>query len=209
MRVALFGASGAIGRVILDTALRAGHDVVAFTRDASRVPPRPHVTVSEGDAADAAAVERTIAQAEAVINALGPASNTAREVDASDLSMHNILAAMDRAGVRRLVSLSGAAVDVPGERKPVSGRLVSSAVRALARHVVAAKQREFDTLAASGVDWTAVRPPRVVDAAPTGYLAGDRLDGRTVTRADLAAFMVDQLQDDRYIRQAPYVSSRS
>jgi hypothetical protein len=115
---------------------------------------------------------------------------------------------MKRHGVRRLVALSGAGITLEGERKPIRGRLMSSAVRLLVRHVVEAKRREYLVFRDSGLDWTLVRPPRVVEGGPTGHvLASNTVVGSRITQADLAAFMVGQLDDHAYIGAAPYVSS--
>lgn len=116
------------------------------------------------------------------------------------------VAAMDAYGVRRLVALSGAAVDVPGDRKPLVDRLASSVVRRLARHVVAAKQREYLALASSSLDWTALRPPLVGDGGTKGYRLDLRLQpGARVTRADVAQALVDQLTDRQFLGAAPFV----
>jgi hypothetical protein len=116
---------------------------------------------------------------------------------------------MDRHGIRRLVGLAGGAVDVPGERKPLSGRLTSAMVRLLARNVVAAKQREFAVVHASDLDWTMVRPPRVTPGPPTGRVeVGDRLHNFRISSGDLAEAMVRIVAGRDWLRQAPYVSER-
>lgn len=120
--------------------------------------------------------------------------------------MHYLVAAMVGGRVPRLVALSGAGVDVPGDRKPVLDRIMSGVVRRFARHIVGAKQREFEIFAASELEWTALRPPLVTDGSARGY----RLDlslqpGARVTRADVAQALVDQLVDRAFIRTAPFV----
>lgn len=203
----VFGASGAIGREIVDAALRAGWDVRGFTRDASRLEARPGLTVVEGDATDPAAVAGAIAGASAVVNALGPATNRREEIEQTVAAIGNILAGMHRHGVRRLVSLSGAAVDVAGDRKPMGARIASRIVRLLAANVVRAKQREYEVIAASDVEWTVARPGRVTAAPPAGRtVPGDRLYSRSISAADLAAFMVEEIDRRDYVRSAPFVS---
>jgi len=74
--------------------------------------------------------------------------------------------------------------------------------------VVESKRREYVVFRDSGLDWTLVRPPRVLEGGPTGQcVSGDALVGAKVTQGDLAEFMVGQLADRSYIRAAPYVSS--
>lgn len=181
----------------------------AFTRDASRIGVQHgRVQIVEGDAGSAAQVAEAIAGTEAVISALGPSSNRPAEVEIALAAVASILAAMKQHSVGRLIALSGAAVEVPGERKSPGDAIASAVVRLLARHVVAAKQREFELIQASEVDWVVVRPPRVTDGPLTGrYRTGRiRLGPRSaISRADLADFMVRQLTDDTYLGQAPFI----
>jgi nucleoside-diphosphate-sugar epimerase len=165
------------------------------------------VNVAVGDALDADAVARAVAGADAVVSALGPISNRREEVDAAVVGIRNILSAMRVHGVRRLVALNGAAVTMPGERKPLGGRIASALVRLFVRNVVEAKQREVEEIAASDLDWTIVRPPRVTDTPPAGRaVPGDRLHSRRISEVDLAAFMVSELDAREYVRRAPFVS---
>lgn len=205
--IVVFGATGAIGRRVVDEALRVGYRVRAFTRDAAKVPARRGLEVVEGDAADPEAVARAIAGTGAVVNAMGPTSNQRAEVDRTVVAIRNVLAGMDRHGVRRLVSLNGAAVTETGERKPVGARIAGAIVRLFAGNVVRAKQREYEEIAASDVEWTIVRPPRVTQAPAVGRaIASDRLHSRTVSEVDLAAFMVVEIDGREHVHAAPYIS---
>ncbi|MDQ3880229.1 MAG: NAD(P)H-binding protein, partial [Chloroflexota bacterium] len=130
------------------------------------------------------------------------------QVDVLRRSIGTLIDAMEAHDVRRLVNLSGAGVEVPGDRKPAFDRLMSRLVRLFARHVVAAKQAEFDELARSGLDWVAVRPPLVRDGPRTGeYRSGlDVLHpGARISRADVADFMLSQATAPTFVRQAPFV----
>jgi putative NADH-flavin reductase len=206
MHVTVFGATGRIGSLVLADALAAGHDVTTLTRSVAPGSPRDRVTVITGDITDAAAVRRAVEGSGAVVAALGPRSNDSDSELALERGMRNLVAAMADAGVPRLVALSGAAVDVPGDAKPVIDRVVSRFVRVAARHVVGAKQREFAVFAASDLAWTALRPAIVTDGDARGYHLSEHLrPGARVTRADVAAAMVDQLDDLGFIRAAPFV----
>jgi putative NADH-flavin reductase len=210
VRVAVFGGTGAIGRHLVDQAVDAGHDVTSLVRDAARLPTAsPRLVVVQGDLDDEERVATCLAGAEAVLSAVGPTGNTARDADRMVAGVARILAAMEQHGVRRLVALSGAAVRVEGERKAVPDVVVSAVARLFARHVVDAKQREYDLIRRSDLDWVIVRPPRVVEGPLTGnYKAGAvRVGPRSkISRADLGHFMLRQLDDDTYLRQAPFVT---
>lgn len=206
MRVLLLGATGKIGSLTLDRALAAGHEVVVLARDPSRLRAVSNLTTVTGDVGDVRAVRAAMSGVQVVIAALGPRSNTVEEELALETGMRTVVETMGESGVRRIVTLSGAAVDAPGDRKPMFDRLASRIVRRMARHVVGAKQREYDVLAAADLDWTALRPPLVADGPPRGYRLATRLQpGARVRRADVARALIDQLGDERFIRAAPFV----
>lgn len=206
MRVLILGSTGRIGVLALEQALAAGHDVVALVRDTSRLEPRARLTIMTGDIADADAVRAAVEASDSVIAAVGPRSNTIQDERSLEAGMRNVVGAMSDARRRRLIALSGAAIEVPGDRKPIVDRLASRVVHRLARYVVGAKQREYEIFAGSDLDWTALRPPLVTDGPPHGYRLELRLrPGARVRRADVAAALVDQLTDDRFHRAAPFV----
>lgn len=209
MRLLVVGATGTIGSAVVEAANRAGHEVTVLARSPEKIAEAgwgSSVRTRVGDLLDATAVADTLPEQEAVINAVGSSPDPAQlEVPAT--IMRNLLAGMDRHGIRRLVGLAGGAVDVPGERKPLSGRLTSAMVRLLARNVVAAKQREFAVVHASDLDWTMVRPPRVTPGPPTGRVeVGDRLHSFRISSGDLAEAMVRLVAGRDWLRRAPYVS---
>lgn len=189
MRLAILGATGAIGSEIATQARAAGHEVVALPRE------------SDG-------MRAGLAGADAVISAIGPRGNNAAAADSVVRTARTLLDAMTSTGVKRLVLVSGAAADVPGDRKRISHRIAGALIRRFARHVVDAKQRELDLVRTSTLDWTAVRPPRVLPGAPTGKtrVSLDSPLGVTIARGDVAAFMLAQAGSTTYLRQAPFIS---
>ena len=210
MQVTILGATGRIGFLAMTEALARGHDLILLSRRPPTAPRIEHASTIIGDLADPDALRRAVTGSAAVIVALGPRTNTLEDELALELGMRNLVAAMEAQGVSRLIALSGAAVDVPGDAKPVIDRVASRIVRLAARHVVGAKQREFDVFSASGLAWTALRPPIVTDGAPRGYRLSERLSpGARVRRADVAAAMVAQLDDHLFVRRAPFVLSRA
>jgi putative NADH-flavin reductase len=208
MRIGLFGASGGIGGQVLEQALAGGHAVRALTRDEGRLGAREGLTVVVGEVTDPAAMEAVVDGTGGVIWAVGAARNSPDQVDTFERGARNLVSAMERSGVSRLVALSGAGVTLPGERKPLGGRLMSAFVGLVVRHVVEAKNREYRVFSASAMEWTLVRPPRVVAGGPTGrYLVGEELRGTSVTQGDLADFMLRELVEREWVGNAPYIWS--
>lgn len=207
MRVAVLGATGATGRLLVDELMRRGHTVVALARAPDPGGPEP-VTWVAGDARDPGALSALVDGADAVVSALGPRRG--------DSTLHRevaplLVAAMRDAGVRRFVGVSGAGIDVPGDRKSRRDRIVSALLQRLGGQTVRDKALERETWAASGLDWTLVRAPRLVDGPPTGQVehSADSSPRRTsITRADLAAFLADLVARPDYVQQAPLVAGR-
>ena len=208
MLVVVLGSTGRIGRHVVDEALRRGFDVRATTRGGARAPGRPRLTLAPLDLEDPTSIEAAIRDANAVVGCLGPKSNSADQVGTFRAAARRLVEAMDRQRIPRLVLLSGAGVRRAGDQRGRGDAILAAIVGRAARHVVAAKQAEFETIAASDLDWTALRPPLVIDGAATGRyrlsVEGPPLGAR-VTRADVGAALVDQLLDDRWIGKAPFV----
>jgi putative NADH-flavin reductase len=214
MRLSLFGATGGIGRFVLEQALAAGHDVTVLTREAGKVADPAagdRLRVVVGDIEQYESVVDVVAGSEAVISALGPTRNAADQVELFGRWAGHLVRATEAHGPARVVILSGAAVNVPGEQKAIGDRIASAVVRAFVRHVVAAKQAEFEIISRSSLEWIAARPPRVVPGPRTGrYDVGTdlRLGPRSrISQPDLAEFLLRQVSDDTWLRQAPFVSS--
>lgn len=208
MKLLVIGATGSIGSAACRAAIERGHDVTAFVRSPDKLGAmRDRMTIIEGDLADADTVRAAVAGHDAVISALGSTPDAA-QLDVPAAAMRNVLAAMEATGVRRLVGIAGAAVSVPGERKPFGGRVASFLVRLLARNVVEAKQREFEVVRASDVDWTMVRPPNVADREATGRVViGPTLRGFRISSGDVGIAMVQLAEGDAHVRGAPYLSA--
>jgi putative NADH-flavin reductase len=206
MRVAVLGATGATGQLLVPEAVRRGHEVTALARRPASGP--QGVTWVVGDARDPAVLRRLVTGADAVVSALGPRSG--------DATLHREVApllvqAMHDAGLRRFVGVSGAAIEVPGDRKSLRDRLISALIRRFGGQAVLDKALEREVWAASGLDWTLVRAPRLVDGPATGRLEvhADRSPRRTsLTRADLAVLVVDLAEGTDHVGRALLAAGR-
>jgi uncharacterized protein YbjT (DUF2867 family) len=206
MRITVFGATGPTGRRVVEQALAAGHRVVAVARRPEDVPAREGLTVVAADATDPQAVDAAVAGSDAVLSALG-ARPSRRPVAVYSEGVRNIVAAMGRHGVRRLVVVSSSVLD-PAWRP--SGEFFFNHVldpyvnRVIARTAHQDMRRMEALVRASGLDWTIVRPSGLFDhpEVTAHRLAENSADGLYTARADLAATMLGQLADDRYVRRA-------
>ena len=211
MRIAVFGATGRTGRLIVQDALVQGHEVVAFVRSVGKLfeqQNRDHPALShvEGDVRDAAAVARAVETADVVVSALAPVKG--QPMVQTDGTV-NIVNAMREHGVERIVSLTGAGVDAAGDPpRPLGGRVVKGVMGLVAGGILEDGQAHADALYASDRDWVVVRPPRLTDKPATGRAAHGilPLGFAEVTRADVADFMLTEAVAPRYHRAAPNVT---
>ena len=211
MKIVIFGATGGIGLELLKQASAAGHEVTAFARNPLKLPTEPSVRVAEGNALNADAVRNAIAGQEAVISALGARSLT----DATLLpeSMRYILVGMKQHGVRRLI-VTGASgtMSQAEERLPPVKRMVFRLVKAtLLRRVFASQTAMQAMVRSSDTEWTIVQPQRLVNAPGKGRARVDGealpVNGVVIPRADVARFMLAQLESAEWARRDVYVAS--
>ena len=212
MKLTIFGATGATGKQLIEQALAAGNQVVAFARNPSKIGmSHEHLTIVQGELADTAAIERAVSGADAVISVLGPRPR--EDINSKPLTqgMQNILVAMQKTNVRRLIISSTPSAsdpnDLPDFKFKVLVALVKSAMRPAYEEIVNVARivRESDT------DWTIVRVSLLNNNPGSGRIRagylGKKQVGTNISRADLAAFMLRQVEDTTYLRQAPAISN--
>jgi putative NADH-flavin reductase len=209
MRLAIFGATGRTGKPLLEQALNGGYEVVALARTPSNIGiSHANLKVIQGDVMNPADVERTVQGTDAVISVLGHTQETPRTL--LTVGMQRILAAMEKFGVKRLVSLTGAGVDDPHDKPKLVNHLIKTALKLMSGDVLKDSLRQCDEIRMSNLDWTIVRVPRLKDGAPIGkYRIGwvGVNTGTQIVRADVAVFLLKQVTENAYLRQAPMISN--
>jgi putative NADH-flavin reductase len=216
MKVVVFGATGPTGRELVGRALEEGHDVTAFARNPSALRiEHDCLETFTGDVLQPATVESAVKGHDAVLFAIGPrrrAGTGETPVNVVSVATRHVLEAMEKRGVKRLVSLSSVGVgDSRGKLQagPFFGVLQEMILVPLfLRREFKDKELQETLVRESSVEWILVRPTSLTDAEPRGEFRittdGGRVPGR-IARADVAAFMVAQLTSDDYLRKAPVI----
>lgn len=211
MKVLVIGATGGTGSIAVRRLLDRGDEVTAFARSPEKVAPKhERLRVAKGEARDRASLEAAVAGQDAVLSAFGP-----RRIGPDDLQevfMGNLVAAMEAHGPKRLVNLSGWGA---GDSKPHSSLFARFGTATVLRFVYRDKERGEAILFASSLDWVNVRPGMLRDSDARGNVGASldgRIDGTTMaawmTRADLAAFMIEQLTSDEWVRRSVLIGYR-
>lgn len=193
MKITVVGGNKGTGAEVVRIVADAGHEVTCLSRSGASSPPDGVRDVT-GDALNAEVVRSALAGADAVVVTVGGSSGSDRhraEV------IRSVIAGMHEAGVRRLVVQSSLGVGDSMDLMPAPARLFARTVlaRALADHA-----EQEAAVAASGLDWTVVRPGGLTDAPATGaWIAQETAEGRSmqsrISRADVATYVVGILDD--------------
>jgi len=163
--------------------------------------------IVRGDVMDPVQVEETVAGQAAVLSVLGHTRSSSKDVQTK--GMENIVSAMKKHRVRRLVSLTGAGVRDARDRPKLFDKAIGSLLKLLQRDLLEDAERHAGIIEKSGLDWVIVRAPALTGDERKGeYRVGyvGKNSGFRISRADVADFMLSQLTDDEYIGQMPMVS---
>ncbi len=205
MRITIVGATGGVGKLLVEQAVAAGHDVTAVVRRPDRVPAdirRVEVDFSADESSVATVLKETVVGADAVLSALG--STASSDPNLSSRATRIIISAMQATDTRRLVLISSARV-ATSSGSSTAERFNSGLLRRimdpLAQRALGAQCRDLaqleDAVQSSGLVWTIMQPARLINRAVTGQyrtsIAGPVPRSRPVSRANLAHFMLHSI----------------
>jgi putative NADH-flavin reductase len=208
MNILIVGATRGIGLQLLEQALTVGHTVTALVRHPQKLPSRERLRIIKGDILDPDSVELAMAGQDAVCCTIGVKVPWIRVTVFSE-GTRNLLQAMKKLRIQRLVCVTGIGA---GDSKGHGGFLYDSIfLPTLLSTIYADKDRQEALIKASDVDWTIVRPCFLINRPFTGqYRVLTNMTGVTagkIPRADVAHFMLNELEARLYLRQTPFLTS--
>jgi uncharacterized protein YbjT (DUF2867 family) len=204
MKLLVFGASGKTGREVVRQALARGFHVTAFVRDTARLPlAHGNLRLVTGEITDPKAVARAVSGHTGVISTLGVGTPLRHDPVVVE-GVRTIARASEHASVERLVYLSTIGVR---DSRDEAGFVLKWLATTLIRHEVADHEVKEAAIQESFVDWTIVRAPTLTNGRLTAaYRVGEHIRARsplpTISRADVADFLLRQLTDAAFIRKA-------
>jgi putative NADH-flavin reductase len=209
-RILLLGSTGGTGREVLSQALQRGYEVTVLVRSPERLPASAsnRVKVLTGSIPDDdGALAAAMRARDVVISALG-VGNSLRSSGLIARSIPAIVRVMKDEGVGRLILTSAYGVGETRRDVPLLPRIL---MRSLLRDIYADKEAGEDLLRRSNVDWTIVYPATLTNGPRTGrYRSGERLELHgfpRISRADVADFILKQVEDRSYLRKGVLISS--
>jgi len=212
VKVTVFGATGGVGREVVNQALDHGDYVIAYVRNPAKLDlTDPNLTVITGELTDREAVRRAVRGADAVVSTLGPSLD--RKATGMPLvdGTSAIVEAMQAEGVERYIGMATPSLRDPRDTHSLLGLIVPVMGRTFLLRAYQELLAMSQLVTDSPLDWTIARFTRPTDGVRTGtvragYLGRDRIRA-SITRADIATFLLDQSTDPRFHRSAPAISN--
>jgi putative NADH-flavin reductase len=206
MRIIIFGSTGGTGIELVKQGLELGHEVVAFARTPSKLDDLKHENLSivQGDVLNYEDVAIAMDEsAGAVLSALG---NTLKKGDVTTSSgTKNIIKAMKASGIKRFICETSLGVgDSFGQPGFVFTKIV---VPLLLKHAFADKEIQEEHIRKSDLDWIIVRPGALTNGKKTSEyrLGSEKYIKGKISRANVAEFMLKQIETDEYLRKTPAI----
>jgi putative NADH-flavin reductase len=204
MKLTILGATGGIGRILLAKALEQGHEVTAFVRAPEKIQIRsPRLSVIGGSLFNVQQMTDAIRGSEVVLSAFGP--TTLRRTTLRCDFGRALVQALRSSAVDRLLHVSSALLfdDI--------GALGLVLRSTLFRNVTHDHVNSETELMQPDLAWTIVRPPRLVNHAATGRIRAEKAHlpkgGSTISRGDVASFLLQEAVAPRFIHQIVGISN--
>ena len=198
MKIIVFGATGGVGKWVLEQGLKAGHEITAFVRTPQKVTiTHENLTVVQGDAFDKEAVSAAIAGHEAVISCLGSSKGMKQSTDLREMTKH-IVKGMQEQGVERIVYTASA-----GVHKELTG-VMGQLMMLLLKNPLIDHRAAVEAIFKANLNYTIARPMGLTDKEFTGIYRESTTTtpskSSTIPRADVAHFILKALGDSSYER---------
>lgn len=209
-KIAVFGATGETGKLLVEQALASGDEVVAYVRSPSKLATvNEHLSIVQGELSDAATIERVVSGVDAVISILGPRGGSKNKPLTQGIQ--NIIEDMKKQGIRRLIITSTLSAKDPNDKPEFRARLSVNFVKLTMNDAYQVIVSVAEAVRASDLDWTIVRLTMLNNNAKTGnvrvgYLGKGQISTWT-SRANLADFLLSQTEDLKYVRQTSAISN--
>jgi putative NADH-flavin reductase len=199
-KLIVFGGSGGTGLKVVEQALEAGHNVTVVLRNPNSFPIRhEQLRIIKGDVLNLQTYENTFFGMDAVISCLGTRNREATIVYSQGVS--NIIQAMKKVDMDRIICISAGAVEIAPKASVLMKFLMRNILQKLFKYSYADMLLMEGILRESNLNWTVIRPPRLLNGDKTGKYRTSKNEFisnmSSLTRADLADYIIKHLDDEK------------
>lgn len=209
MQITVFGASGNVGKLVVERLVNDGHTVKAFVHSRHPFEKSQRIIIIKGDVHNPTDVSGALEGSQAVICVLG--SWHSKTKDILSAAMISVVPAMKTQGIERIITLTGADAQLSTDSSLLFRTLTHLFFKTIAPKVMQDSELHMQLLQKSQLDWTVIRSPIMRSRGKSSqYGAGAKpsLPWQTVHRRDVAIAIVDQLIDKRFYQDAPYLRQK-
>lgn len=206
-KIAVLGGTGKAGKYITEELLSRGYQLKILARNPDKVTHNsPLIEVVKGSARNYETMQRLLNDCTAIVSALG---NSKNEQDTCSTAISHIIGISERIEIKRYIEVAGLVIDTPSDKKGLRTRLIGKVVKAFFPKPAQDRQKGYELLKGSKLDWTIIRCPSIkLSTIYTGIKVNNEdSPGNKVNAADLAGFVVNQLTDEQYVGKCPFVAS--
>jgi putative NADH-flavin reductase len=211
--IALFGATGKTGRILVKKLTAKGYPIRALVRNPAKLENQNNLlTAIQGDVLNEQAVFKVLEKSDVVINVIGHVKGC--PPDLQTVASRNILNGMKKLGITRLIDLTGGAVKVEGDDPKGPDKLIAFVMKNLAGKAVKARftdgENHVKLISRSNLDWTIVRAPVLLPGKAKGRTSigmVGHIGGYSLTYEDLTDQIINILDDRSFVRQYPYITN--
>lgn len=204
MNILIFGASGRTGQELVKQALSEGHIVTAFVRTPGKLNvSHERLRIIEGNVSEYKAVENAMQNQDAVLSTLGVSKQLKTDPLVIE-GISNIIKAMELFGIRRFIYLSFLAV---GKGRNDAGFIIKNIISRIVKEEIEDHTKKEILINSSSLDYTIVQPPKLTNGKKKNqYRSGEIIKANSIlpsmSRADVADFMIKQLNDKTYFKKS-------
>lgn len=208
-QITVFGANGKVGSLVVSLALKRNYRVVAYVHRGHNFSKHSNLVIQQGDIYNARDVAKAVTGSTMVISALGSWHTSRKDILTS--GMKNIIPAMEKHGIQRIVTVTGAGAWDDGDHINILQKFLHSMLSKVAPKILHDGEEHIRLLRASNLDWTAVRSPTMTNwGKKDTYALRMKLPSpfATINRHSVATALLDLAASNQYINQSPVIYRR-
>jgi putative NADH-flavin reductase len=205
-KIAVLGGNGRTGKYLVNQLLEKGFSIKLLLRNPENdLVQNPNIEIVKGNALDLDSIRILLKDCSVVLSTLGQRKGeplTALKVT------ENILKAMEEYKLKRYILLAGLNVDTPFDKKSENTLLATNYMKANFPEIQEDRQKAYNALAESDVNWTLVRVPFIEFDAVSARISVNLEDclGQRIAATDIALFMIEVFVESIFIKQAPFIA---
>jgi putative NADH-flavin reductase len=207
IKIAILGGGGRTGKFLVTQLIDQGYKVKLLLREPEKFTiDSSLIEVLKGDAIDAQSIQLLVEGCQVIISTVGQRPD---EPLVSSQATINVLKSMTEYGIKRYILVAGLNVDTRFDKKSRKTSMATEWMKTNFPVPHADRQKTYSLLSASELNWTLVRVPLIEFSELRGKIGVSLEDcpGDKISAADIAAFLVEQLSDDKFHRRSPFIAN--